>query len=198
MPIIASRASAAYGAGFGKSATAAVVLETGSYDAIASVTIPSGGVSSFTFAGIPVGYRNLEIYWKMATSVADRDMWVQFNNDTSASYHSYIVYSGSGAVNSYTSVGQTKIIWGGGTTTANEFAGGTLTVFNTSSPVTYKSTQANFGYAYNGSTIGTSGTAIVNHSIGSWANLNPVTSITISVASGVINENSSFDLYGEK
>jgi hypothetical protein len=198
MPIIATRASAAYGAGFGKSAAAAVVLETGSYDAIASVTIPSGGVSSFTFAGIPLGYRNLEIYWKMATSVGNRDMLINFNDDTSAVYQNFIVYAGSGAVNSAALVGQTKIIWGGGTSTVNEFAGGTTTIFDADSSVKYKGVQAVYGYAYNGSSIGTDGTANLNHSLNSWGSLSPISKITISVSSGVINANSSFDLYGVK
>ena len=33
----------------------------GAYDALATVTVGSGGVSSITFAGIPTGYKHLQI-----------------------------------------------------------------------------------------------------------------------------------------
>ena len=33
----------------------------GAYDSLATVTVPSGGVASVTFAGIPSGYQHLHI-----------------------------------------------------------------------------------------------------------------------------------------
>jgi len=33
----------------------------GAYDALATITVPSGGVASVTFAGIPTGYKHLQV-----------------------------------------------------------------------------------------------------------------------------------------
>jgi hypothetical protein len=60
MPIIAGRASAAYGAGFG-AVTNIYAGPFGAYDALASAIVPSGGLSSVTFAGIPTGYKHLQL-----------------------------------------------------------------------------------------------------------------------------------------
>jgi hypothetical protein len=59
MPIIAGRASAAYGAGFSRVVTPPLEL-FGSYDALSTVTL-SSGVQLVTLTGIPSDYRHLQI-----------------------------------------------------------------------------------------------------------------------------------------
>ena len=173
------------------------VGNTGSYEVIATSTVVSGGVTSLTFAGIPVGYRNLELYWNMATSVADRDLYINFNGDTSAIYQNFILYANtSGGMASFNLQNQTKLYWGGGTTAVNTMAPGTTTFFNVSSTSTYKSMQAIYSYSANSSSVGSSGASSINHAGGQYASFNPITSITLSVFSGVINEYSNFTLYG--
>ena len=90
MPIIATRASAAYGAGFAAITAVPYLGPFGAYDALASVSVPSGGLASVTFAGIPTDYKHLEIrmFAKFTVLTSGR---VRFNNDSSAIYsgHSF-------------------------------------------------------------------------------------------------------------
>lgn len=133
----------------------------------------------------------------MATSVADRDLNLIFNDDTNNNYNNFIMYPGTtGNVLSYTLVGQPKIIWAGGTNEVNKWAAGTLTIYNNTNPNAYKDTHAVYGYSYNGSSMGGSGVSAVSHSTGTWANYNSITKLTFSVTSGVINAGSTFTLCG--
>jgi hypothetical protein len=60
MPIIATRASAAYGAGFSRVVTAAYAGPFGAYDSLATLS-PSGSTGTITFTGIPSGYKHLQL-----------------------------------------------------------------------------------------------------------------------------------------
>ena len=99
MPILGVIASSIYKSSF---------TPTGSYDALAVYTVPSGGASSITFAGIPQSYQHLQIRGIARTSLAAAGMAsfiLQFNSDTSTNY----IY---------------HRMWGNGTT-ANAGAGST-------------------------------------------------------------------------
>jgi hypothetical protein len=74
------------------------------YDALATVTVPSGGVASVTFAGIPTGYKHLQVRIIGKTNRAlNRDgAKVTFNSDTSSSYVDHYLYgTGSSAAAGY-------------------------------------------------------------------------------------------------
>jgi hypothetical protein len=60
MPIIAGRASAAYGAGFGKAPSGSSFTPVGAYQSIATFTL-AGNTSSITFDAIPQNYNHLEL-----------------------------------------------------------------------------------------------------------------------------------------
>jgi hypothetical protein len=49
----------------------------GSYDALAAITVPSGGLSSISFAGIPTGYRQLQLgFWLEQPQERPQTGWV--------------------------------------------------------------------------------------------------------------------------
>jgi hypothetical protein len=87
MPIITARASAAYGAGFGAVTTVPSTL-VGSFDALATITVPSGGASSISFIGIPQTYQHLQLRFVGRTVASDtaENAWIRFNDDTSGNY----------------------------------------------------------------------------------------------------------------
>lgn len=60
----------------------------GAYDALATVTVPSGGAASVEFAGIPTGYKHLQIRGigrSTAAGTATNSIFMRFNGDTTAS-----------------------------------------------------------------------------------------------------------------
>jgi hypothetical protein len=67
----------------------------GAYDSLATVTVPSGGLASIEFAGIPNTYKHLQI---RSLSLTTGALWFQtnVNGDTSTNYASHALY-GSGA-----------------------------------------------------------------------------------------------------
>jgi hypothetical protein len=68
----------------------------GNYDALATVTVPVGGVSSITFAGIPqTGYTHLQIRGIALGSVLD-DIVMKLNTDLGVKTH-WVVGNGTSA-----------------------------------------------------------------------------------------------------
>ena len=70
----------------------------GAYDALATVTVPSGGVASIEFAGIPTGYKHLQLRLLTRTNRADTNdfMTIRFNGDSGSNYAYHSLY-GNGA-----------------------------------------------------------------------------------------------------
>jgi hypothetical protein len=72
----------------------------GAYDALSTVTVPSGGVASVTFAAIPTGYKHLQLRWIARTNRAATNgdfMVMRFNGiSTSASYYGQHTLYGNG------------------------------------------------------------------------------------------------------
>jgi hypothetical protein len=96
MPIIAGRASAAYGAGFSRVVTVAYAGPFGAYDALATATLTASS-TSIVFAGIPSGYKSLQLRMLLR---ADRtngdDLIVKFNEDAGNNYAAHVL-GGDGA-----------------------------------------------------------------------------------------------------
>lgn len=101
MPIIASRASAAYGAGFGKLLSAAGGGETNysAFDAIYSTTLTTTA-SSIIIQGIPQNYTHLQIRLVARTSGTDYrsgiSMRMNLDSDTSQGYFFQRLWMASG------------------------------------------------------------------------------------------------------
>lgn len=100
MPIIAGRASAAYGAGFGKLLSAAGDESNYSaFDAIYSTTL-STSASSIVIQGIPQNYTHLQIRLVARTSGTDYrsgiSMRLNLDSSTGAGYYFQRLWMGSG------------------------------------------------------------------------------------------------------
>jgi hypothetical protein len=169
---------------------------SGSYDALASVTVPSGGLSSVTFAGIPTGYSHLQIRGiARGTASSEGDVALQFNGDTGSNYSNHQLY-GSGS-----SVG-----YGGGGSNSSSLAGfmpganATTGVFGALvyDILDYASTNKNktirclSGFDNNGTPD-----YILLRSSG-WFNTSAVSSINLFPASNNFAQYSQFSLYGVK
>ena len=125
MPIIAGRASAAYGAGFA-AITTSYLGPFGAYDSLASATVGATAVPSITFAGIPTGYKHLQIRVinKDSQASGSHSSRMQFNGDTGSNYtYHALVGDGSsatgGALTSQTNLFPGYVM---GTTGTNVFA----------------------------------------------------------------------------
>lgn len=170
----------------------------GAYDALATVTVPSGGVASVTFAGIPTGYKHLKICYitRLATGggSADSFIYAQFNNDTGSNYSwHYILGDGSSSAASSAST-QTQFAFGAAPQSgvgSNIFGSGVADILDYSSVSKNKTVRILSGDDRNGS-----GTVILNS--GLWMNSSTaISSINISSASSFA-EYSQFALYGIK
>lgn len=67
----------------------------GAFDALSTVTVPAGGVASITFAGIPQGYKHLQIRFisrSTNTSFQQIGISMQLNADTAANYSRHGIF----------------------------------------------------------------------------------------------------------
>ena len=198
MPIIAGRASAAYGAGFA-AVTTVPFSPTGAFDALSTVIVPSGGLSSITFAGIPqTGYSHLQIR-VMARSTynanASSALNIRFNdNSTSANYSTHLLDgNGSGAPGSYNASGdypQGSIA--NATASAGTFGVNVFDILDYASIDKYKTIRNIGGNDNNGSG------AVRIGSGNFYLDTNGINSIALYTPSGNLAEYSSFALYGVK
>jgi hypothetical protein len=191
MPIIAGRASAAYGAGFAAVTTAAFA-PIGAFDALGTVTVPAGGLSSITFAGIPqTGYSHLQI---RATSVASGEMnhYMQFNGDTSANYSWHELYGTGSAATSANSANVEFIKAGYNGTTLP--APSVIDILDYTNTNKFKTTR---GLA--GSDNNTGSNNYILFRSGNWRSTAAINSIYIYPSSATtFSQNTSFSLYGVK
>jgi hypothetical protein len=168
----------------------------GSYDALATVTVPSGGLATVTFAGIPAGYEHLQIRAITRSTVAttqDNTLY-RFNGDTSSSYAFHYLYgTGSGNALSGASANASSNLLDGnpGTSIAsNIFAASVLDIVDYASTTKFKTSKVLTGWDSNGA-----GNMAVHSSL--WQKTEPVNSITF-FCGGSFAQFSQFALYGVK
>jgi hypothetical protein len=71
----------------------------GAYDSLATVTL-SAATSTITFAGIPSGYKHLQIRYSL-TAAAPADTTLKFNGDSGANYSSHLLRGGGTAAQAF-------------------------------------------------------------------------------------------------
>lgn len=180
----------------------------GSYDALASITVGVGGVSSVVFSGIPTGYQHLEVRCFAQTNRAtyDRDsLPFRFNGDTTSSYSSHGTYGngdGAGGVGGSSSTSQTNgsagTIGTGVENSGLQFGVSILQILDYASSNKNKTTRALSGTDMNGTGTGGIG-GIVEYISSAWYKTSPITSITFFPGVGTLfNRYSTFSLYGVK
>jgi hypothetical protein len=199
MPIIAGRASAAYGAGFSRVVTTPFTPAS-SFDALSTVIVPSGGVSSITFAGIPqTGYSHLQIRAifrdNRSNSGAGSYADLTFNGVTSGYAYHQLYGSGSGAAgaaanSNYSVIEVTRVADAG--TTSGVFGATVIDILDYTNASKNKTIRALGGFDNNG------GGAIYLYS-GLATITSSIHSLTIADGGGTLfSEHSSFALYGVK
>lgn len=162
----------------------------GAYDSLATITIPSGGATSITFAGIPAGYKHLELRSSHKSTAAT---WVsvEINGDsTDSNYVQHRMFGDGASVGfgAYTSSNQRYMFtsypyWGSGVWSFLDYA-------NTNK---YKTVRGLSGFRSESTIEGE-----VNLISNLWRSTSAITSIKFSLASTSFNEYTKFALYGVK
>jgi hypothetical protein len=201
MPIIAGRASAAYGSGFGAVTTIPYQGPFGAYDALATVTVPSGGLASVTFAGIPTGYKHLQIRYSARTANSYQFDFTNmiFNDDSTNNTYLNHMFSGNGASaqSEYFGIGGGLYgmgITAGNTNTSGVFGTGVIDILDYSNTNKNKTIKAFSGFNNNDSNNGRQ----VALSAGLWLNTQAVNVINLNGNGANLLQNSTFALYGVK
>lgn len=165
----------------------------GNYDALATVTVPSGGVSSITFAGIPqTGYSHLQIRFLHGTNPAGYDTGIRFNGDTGSNYSGhYLGGSRSGSVASGSLGPKSFMSCSFSGITNTTFAAGVVDILDYANPNKNKVIRSFNGRDNNGN-------GDMYLMSGAWLNTSAVNNITIVAPSATFIQYSSFALYGVK
>ena len=167
---------------------------TGSYDALATVTVPSGGASSITFSAIPqTGYKHLQIRGiaRGTSTLARASLLINGASQTNNHYlggSGASAFAGGGGSNDCAIIPTSSQL-------GNTFGAFIIDVLDYANPnknITFRS--------LGGMDINGSGGYAIMYS-GFWNTLSPATSITLSggsVGSGNFDQFSQFSLYGIK
>ena len=173
----------------------------GGYDALSSIVVPSGGLSSVTFSGIPTGYKHLQIRALVTDNRSggnEQDYYrVRFNSDTGANYAAHVLEgygSGIGSFATTSTASPYTFIGGGGIAGANVFGTAVVDILDYANTNKYKTTRALSGIETNT----TAGRMWLSSSL--WQNTAAISTITIDSVYGAtaISQYSSFALYGVK
>jgi len=178
------------------SGTVAVPLQ-GSYDALASITVPSGGLSSITFAGIPTGYSHLQIRGIARSSYTPSNpaMRFQFNGDTGTNYVDHSLYGTGSSANAANETSINYATLGRGAydgLSANIFNASVIDILDYANTNKYKTARSLSGYDSNSSD------GQIQLYSGLWMSASAINSITIYFNVGNVNQYSTFALYGVK
>ena len=175
---------------------------TGSYDALASYTVGSSGVSTITFAGLPAGeqYAHLQIRLLgrdgRSDGVRADAFQVNFNGDFGSNYSYHALYGNGSSAGSFAGTSSSTIYLYTVTTNSansNTFGACIIDILDYENTNKYKTVK---------SLGGNSDSTTTNPNImlcsGSWRNTAAINNITITSNVGNFQEYSQFALYGVK
>lgn len=167
---------------------------TGSYDALAVYTVPSGGASSITFAGIPQsGYQHLQIRGiARATSGSQNAGTLQLNSDTAANYSYHQLFGNSSSMTNNGGANSTIMYYQkvpGSSDASNVYGCFIIDIFD------YLSTSKNKTIRYLGGDD-LNGSGFVFLGSNAWYNTSAITSIKVAVDGSNLAQYSQFALYG--
>jgi hypothetical protein len=170
----------------------------GAYDSLATITIPSGGLSSVTFAGIPSGYKHLQIRVftrSTTTTFVQSALTFRANGDTGTNY-SFHQVGGDGSSTFASGTANTSSITTVTSATANgstsTFGAGIIDVLDYADINKFKTIRCLSGLDLNGTP------STISLRSGAWRNTSAITSITLTESNNNIAEFSSIALYGVK
>ena len=167
----------------------------GAYDSLATVTVPSGGLSSITFSGIPIGYKHLQIRAIGRNDGAPVDARYTFNGDTGSNYSYHLLVGNGSTAASYNATSQTFLRGAPyADQTANVFGAGVTDILDYANTNKYKTVRTLTGMDNNTVNYGQ-----IQFYSGLWMNTAAISSITITPSAGTVwTQYSSFALYGVK
>jgi hypothetical protein len=170
----------------------------GNYDALATVTVPAGGLSNITFAGIPqTGYSHLQVRClsRNNSAAVASSMSVGFNGDTTSSYTTHLLIGNGSTASVDASTAITKNysqVTTGNNSTASVFSAQIIDILDYANTSKNKTLRALSGLDNNGS-----GTIRLGSSL--WINTSAINSIQIYNYGGSdFIQHSQFALYGVK
>ena len=168
----------------------------GAFDALSTVTVPSGGLASLTFAAIPNTYKHLQIraIAKDSQASASHSLRMQFNSDTGSNYTYHALTGDGSSASAGALTSQTNLFPGFvmGTTGTNVFAVSIHDILDYANVSKNKVIRTLSGVDNNGS-------GNIGLFSGLWINTNAINSVTIlPAASTNFTEFSQFTLYGVK
>jgi hypothetical protein len=181
---------------------------TGSYDALATYTVPSGGVSSIIFAGFPTGgqYQHLQIRGISRTNRATYNtdnFTMRINSDSGSNYSWHQLNSPPNTATSTVGVAgysNQTFMYGFSTATSVEtgiFGGAVIDILDYASTSKYKTVRALTGADTNGQASGYTG--YVSFSSSLWMNTSAINSITLYPDYGSnFLQHTQFSIYGVK
>lgn len=171
---------------------------TGSYDALATYTVPSGGLSTITFAGIPNTYTHLQIRQIARTTVAtsiQSGNGIRFNNDTASNYGIHQLLGDGSSASAGAITPDSYIFYSANTGTSagsNIFGAAIIDILDYTSTTKFKTVRTLAGADLNGS-------GSIYFRSGLWRSTSAINTITIDCRdSGSFTEYSQFALYGVK
>jgi hypothetical protein len=171
---------------------------TGSYDALATYTVPSGGISSVDFTGIPNTYTHLQIRGiaRATAGSGGLNYGIQFNGDTGNNYAvHYLAGDGSSAFTDYATSLSVPYVYNvpSSSVTANVFSAVVIDILDYANANKYHTIRSLSGYDGNGS-------GAVRLNSGLHMSTTPVTSIKLRPygSNPSFAEFSQFALYGVK
>jgi hypothetical protein len=182
------------------SITAISPLE-GAYDALATVIVPSGGLSSITFGGIPSGYKHLQLRWigftddTAGSGLGNVRCSLFFNGDTTTTNYYNHDLKGNGTSPSSAAENTAKFA---GNAVRNSMVGPGANIVNMldySSITKNKIVRTLTGFQNNDSNDSNEGIRLVS---GSWNNTSAINSIQLVPESGNFKLYTSVALYGVK
>jgi len=160
----------------------------GAYDSLATVTVPSGGLATITFAAIPPTYKHLQI--RALTKFAGNDFGnLRFNGDTTTTnYRNHGLFgTGSGSGGANTAANAAYFPFEG----RSQVGASVLDILDYANTSKNKVTRELGGFDTNGA-----GTIYLSSNL--WMNTAAINSISITPQLGTFTEFCQFTLYGVK
>lgn len=163
----------------------------GAFDALATVTVPSGGAATVTFSGIPSDYKHLQIRWLARGNRANVSDGVNISFNGSAMTNGHYIYADGASVSAGVQNSITTQI-PASTTTANVFGAAVVDILDYANTNKNKTVRTLGGFDANGS-------GQIAYASTFQASTSAVTSITLDDLNGTgFVQYSTFALYGIK
>jgi hypothetical protein len=173
--------------------TPSEIIIIGAYDALATVTVPSGGAASIEFAGIPTGYKHLQIRMTALYTGSVGSGFIAFNGDNASGNYSYHSLHGDGVSSpgaiALTTQNEGKYTGAAGTSPAQPNAM-VMDILDYKDTNKYKTARGLYCWDNNGS-------GYVEFNSNNWRSLSAINSIVLTPAN-TFAEYTSIALYGVK